>query len=88
MSFCFYIYKGCRPSFCHELNFLKICKGFIRDIYVTERKRVKLPNNFTIFFSSYNIIIALRPGSHLRHNDITEKVTQTKNYSMLIVLCR
>ena len=24
--------KGRRPSFCHELNFLKICKGFIRDL--------------------------------------------------------
>ena len=48
--------KGCRPSFCHELNFLKICKGFIHDINVTERKRVKLSNNFTLFFSSYNIL--------------------------------
>ena len=41
--------------------FLKTCKdGFIHDIYgVSERKRVKLSNNFTLFFSSYNIGIAL-----------------------------
>ena len=41
--------------------FLKSCKdGFIHDIYgVSERKRVKLSNNFTLFFSSYNIGIAL-----------------------------
>ena len=58
MSFCFCV-KVVDQVFEKELNFLKICKGFIRDIYVTERKRVKLPNNFTIFFSSYNISIAL-----------------------------
>ena len=42
-----------------NLIFLKICKGLIHDIYVTERKRLKLLNDFTLSFSSFNIGIAL-----------------------------
>ena len=53
--------KGIGQLYAINLIFLKICKdNFIHDIYgVSERKRVKLSNNFTLFFSSYNIGIAL-----------------------------